>query len=360
MTSSSLPLSSPPPPSRSEKINFYLCYVILVVNQMMYTGLYIISKAAFNRGMSTIVFIVYRQAAGSILLLPFAIAFRRKTFMKLTFSELWKVFSLALFGITLNIEFSYASLKYTSATLASALTNSVPVLTFCFALLFRTEKIKLKSSSGIAKATGIAVSIAGIFVIALYGGPLIKPLSHHHVLGQSSISTTHSNAWLKGSLLMTLSCICWSLWLVVQSIYLTEFPSKLLLTTLQCTFSALQSLCAALVLERDFAKWKLGFDVGLIAVVYSGFVQALTFYLQTWCIEKKGAVFYALSFPLALVFTIIAETFFLGEAVHLGSILGGIFLTVGLYSVMWGKNKDYVKSQLPAENLQESRDASFG
>lgn len=45
---------------------------------------------------------------------------------------------------------------------------------------------------------------------------------------------------------------------------------------------------------------------------------------------------------------------------HACSILGGIFLTVGLYSVMWGKNKDYVKSQLPAENLQESRDASFG
>ena len=41
-------------------------------------------------------------------------------------------------------------------------------------------------------------------------------------------------------------------------------------------------------------------------------------YLQAWCAEMKGAVFVAMWSPLALIFTIICSSLFLGEAVHLG------------------------------------------
>jgi hypothetical protein len=52
-------------------------YVVAVIIQLIYTGMFVVSKAAFNQGMNTYVFIFYRQAAGSILLLPLALLHQR-------------------------------------------------------------------------------------------------------------------------------------------------------------------------------------------------------------------------------------------------------------------------------------------
>ena len=50
---------------------------------------------------------------------------------------------------------------------------------------------------------------------------------------------------------------------------LKEYPNKLMATAMQCMFGALQSFAVAVVVERDFTKWKLGLDIGLLAVLYS-------------------------------------------------------------------------------------------
>jgi hypothetical protein len=52
-------------------------YVVAIIIQLIYTGMYVVSKAAFNHGMSTFVFIFYRQAAATVLLLPLAIVLER-------------------------------------------------------------------------------------------------------------------------------------------------------------------------------------------------------------------------------------------------------------------------------------------
>jgi hypothetical protein len=53
-------------------------YCVAVAIQLIYTGMFVVSKAAFNQGMNTYVFIFYRQAAGSLLLLPIALFFKKK------------------------------------------------------------------------------------------------------------------------------------------------------------------------------------------------------------------------------------------------------------------------------------------
>ena len=52
-------------------------YVIAIVVQLIYTGMFVVSKAAFNHGMNTYVFIFYRQTAASLLLLPIAVLLER-------------------------------------------------------------------------------------------------------------------------------------------------------------------------------------------------------------------------------------------------------------------------------------------
>jgi drug/metabolite transporter (DMT)-like permease len=48
-------------------------YCLAIIVQLIYTGFFVISKAAFNQGINTYIFFFYRQAIGSILLLPIAL-----------------------------------------------------------------------------------------------------------------------------------------------------------------------------------------------------------------------------------------------------------------------------------------------
>ncbi|WOL12727.1 WAT1-related protein [Canna indica] len=331
-------------------------YIAAILIQMVYTGYYVISKAAFDKGMSTYVFIFYRQAAASVLLMPIAFILERKSPPPLTFMVFLKLFFLALLGLTLSLNLYNIGLKDTSASVASAATNSIPVFTFFFAIFFRMESIKLKRISGVAKTIGVALCLAGVITIAFYQGPHVHPLDLHGHFGNSSNNQNHAStpsrvAWIKGSFFMILANMAWSMWLVLQGILLKEYPSKLLFTTLQCVFSTFQSLLVAMAFERDRSKWQLHFDMGLLAILYCGFIiTGISFYLQSWCIEKKGPVFIAIFTPLSLVFTMICSTIFLGEMIYLGSILGGILMVGGLYGVLWGKSKESIPSEVTIED----------
>ena len=52
-------------------------YVVAVIIQVIATGMLVTSKAAYNQGFNTYVFVFYRQAAASLLLLPLAIVLER-------------------------------------------------------------------------------------------------------------------------------------------------------------------------------------------------------------------------------------------------------------------------------------------
>ncbi|PUZ39395.1 hypothetical protein GQ55_9G304400 [Panicum hallii var. hallii] len=319
-------------------------YILAIVIVAIYTGMYVISKAAFNEGMNSFVFVFYRQAAASLLLVPIALVLERKNVQSLPLGLLLKLFFLALIGSTLGLNLSNASVTLTSATVASATSNSTPVITFCLALLLRMEVVKFRSSSGTAKVIGVALCLAGALTIAFYTGPSFSPINHHRAFrartAHASKAPSHGT-WVIGTFLMVLSNVTWSLWMVWQAVLLKEYPNKMLITTVQCVLSMVQSFVVAAVAERDFTKWKLHFDISLLAVAYTGFVvTGISYYLQAWCVQIKGPVFIAVWNPLCFALTIFCSSSFLGEIVHLGSIVGGLLLVCGLYSVLWGKSRE--------------------
>ncbi|CAK9140146.1 unnamed protein product [Ilex paraguariensis] len=219
--------------------------------------------------------------------------------------------------------------------------------------------VKLRTIPGLVKIAGIIICMLGAATIAFYRGPYLKLMLHHHLFRhhtqQHQVFVPSSKTWAKGVFLMLLSNTCWGLWLVLQGRVLKIYPSKLLLTTLQCFLSTIQSFIIAISLERDPYEWKLGWNVRLLSVAYCGVVvTGVTFYLQAWVIEKKGPVFLAMSMPLTLIFTIISSALLLGEIISLGSVFGGILLVGGLYCVLWGKSKeqkmdDAICSRIEAE-----------
>uniref|UniRef100_A0A0E0RDD9 WAT1-related protein n=1 Tax=Oryza rufipogon TaxID=4529 RepID=A0A0E0RDD9_ORYRU len=258
-------------------------YFVAIVVQLIYTGMFVISKAAFNHGMNIYIFVFYRQEVGSLILLPAALLQRRSARPAMTLGVLIKLFFCALIGITLGVNLYHD----------------------------RTEYVKLRSSSGIAKVTSVALCLAGVFTIVFFTGPSISPINHHRAFASDTSSKTvvPRGVWIKWTFLMA----------AVQK----EYPDKMVVTVTQCLFSTMQSFVVAVVAERDFSRWKLRFDISLLAILYSGvMVTGVSYYLQTWCLEMRGPMFFASWTPLCFV------------------ILGGILLVASLYTMLWGKSKE--------------------
>ncbi|KAH7663585.1 WAT1-related protein [Dioscorea alata] len=313
-------------------------YLAIILIRIIYAGLQILGKAALDGGMNTAVFVFYRQALASVVMSPVAFFVEWKSAPPLGFKVGFKIFILALLGTTMSMNFHMSALSYTTPTLASAIINSIPAMTFILSVILRVESLKPRKLSGIAKITGVALSLAGVVVIALYIGPFIKSLNPHYVFGDENHERNGGQAnqnkkfWLIGTSLMTITNITWALWLVLQGAVLKEYPAKLMFTALQCIFSTVQTFFVAL---------------GVI-------VTGVSFYLQSWCIEKRGPVFLSMFTPLTLLITMACSFIFLGDAINLGSILGGALMVAGLYSVLWGKSKEVKESTIPVAAPTES------
>ncbi|CAL8108126.1 unnamed protein product [Prunus armeniaca] len=111
-----------------------------------------------------------------VLVGPFAYVLeRRKQRPSLSFSVAAKIFVLALFGTTIYLNVYYAGLAYTSPTVACALSNVIPSLTFLMAVLLGLEKLKIRTARGQAKVAGTLFCIGGSLVFTFWkGGYLFK------------------------------------------------------------------------------------------------------------------------------------------------------------------------------------------
>ncbi|KAJ4971100.1 hypothetical protein NE237_004199 [Protea cynaroides] len=331
----------------SKKI--WASYVAMVVVQFAYGGSNILIKIALNKGLSQLVFIVYRHLIALLLFGPLAYFLERKQRPSLSLPTMIKIFFLSSLGTTIHLNVYYLGLDYTSPTVASSLSNVILGFTFVMALLLRLEKVKIESAKGRAKVCGTLICIGGALVFTFWKGEYLfkgftrSPLIDIHDESRGSIhgSMHHKENWIKGSLLILTGNIAWSASLILQKLVSDVFPAPLSLNTLICFFASLQSSVLALILDRESTSWRLEWDVQLLTIVYCGVViSALVYYLQTWCISVKGPVFAAMFSPLQLVIVGIFSAIVFAEQLHLGGLIGAILIVAGLYSVLWGKSSD--------------------
>lgn len=317
----------------SHKAHLAALFIMLI-----YAGNALISKVAMLKGMNPFVFAAYRQAFASLVIAPFAYFLESGKAPALSFSLLCKIFLVSLCGITSSLDLYYKGINYTSATFAAACTNAIPAITFILAVLLRVESVSIKQMHGMAKLFGTLIGVCGAMVFAFAKGPPLKLLNPPSAPDSRCNTTTDS---IKGSFMILGANTFWSLWLILQGPLMKLYPLKLRLTALQCLFSCVQAAIIAIAMERNLSSWKLGWDVNLFSVAYCGvIVTGMTYWLQAWVIEKKGPVFLASFTPLSLVLTSIISTILWKETLYWGRIWGAILLVTGLYSVLWGKDRE--------------------
>ncbi|XVF39367.1 hypothetical protein PTKIN_Ptkin01aG0029100 [Pterospermum kingtungense] len=325
-------------------------YFLMIFLQFGSAGMYIISMVTLNHGMNRYVLVVYRNAIAALVLAPFALVLERKTRPKMTFPIFLQIMVLGFLEPILDQGFTYLGMKFTSASFTSTIMNAVPSVTFVIAVIFRLEQVKIKEVRSQAKVIGTLVTLSGALIMTLYKGPVIdliwsRKTSHHGSSGDSS-----EKHWISGTLLILVGCVAWSCFYVLQSITIKKYPAEISLSSLICLAGAIQSLAIALAVEHHPSGWAVGWNSRLFAPLYSGIVSSgITYYVQGLVMKTRGPVFVTAFNPLCMVIVTALGSAILGEQIHIGSIIGGIVIAIGLYSVVWGKSKDLTPESTPAK-----------
>ncbi|CAN1814533.1 WAT1-related protein At5g07050 [Linum perenne] len=341
-------------------------YFAMIALQFGYAGMNIITKVSLNHGMSHYVLVVYRHAIATAVIAPFALFFERKGQPKITFSVFVQLFVLGLLGFLLcrpviDQNFYYAGLKYTSPTFSCAMSNMLPAMTFVMAVICRMEILDLKKVRCHAKLIGTAVTVAGAMLMTLYKGPIVHLIWSRNANQSSGSEASNANSdkdWLKGSILLILATLAWATLFVLQTKALKTYKNhQLSLTTLVCFMGTVQAIAVTLAVEHNPSAWKIGFDMNLLAAAYAGiFASSLSYYVQGIVIRKKGPVFATAFSPLMMIVVAIMGSFILAEKIFLGGIIGSVLIVIGLYAVLWGKQKE----KMDMDAVDEIRDPVKG
>ncbi|TVU09603.1 hypothetical protein EJB05_43087 [Eragrostis curvula] len=328
----------------------------MVVTQGINAALALWSKAAFNRGMSPLVFVVYRQAIAAIVLVPIVMVANRRKMKEMMcpgvvgFSL---VFVASLIGATVNQSMYYQGVNLGSSSMATAMTNLIPAITFVMAASVGSvtefvtwlEKVDVRRPRSLAKIFGTIVCVGGAMSMAFFKGP--KLLSDVNIL----LHTSGGSRWLMGALFVIGSSSCWSLWLLLQVPICKWYMDPLTLSAWMCLLSALQSAALVPFLVPDPNAWRIHSLFELSSCVFAGAIgSCVTFYLQSWCISVRGPLYSAMFNPLCTVITTVVAAVVLGEELHVGSLMGAIGVIAGLYIVLWGKAGDGKVGRAPEQS----------
>ncbi|KAI9071114.1 hypothetical protein K1719_046922 [Acacia pycnantha] len=253
-------------------------FLVMIAIDFAFAVVNILLKKSLQEGMNHLVFITYRLTTSSIFLAPIGYFWERQGRPRLTFRILCYLFLSAIVGASVTQYFFLLGIQYTSATFACAFINIVPVITFIMALPFGLESVNIKCNSGRAKILGT-------------------------VIGK-------------------------------------RFPCQYSSTAIMTFFGAIQSAALSLATGRNLSMWVLKGKMQIITVLFSGMVgSGLCFVGMSWCVKKRGPVFTAAFSPFVQIMAAMIDVPLLHEQLNLGSVLGSILVMLGLYILLWGKNR---------------------
>uniref|UniRef100_A0A6N2K659 WAT1-related protein n=1 Tax=Salix viminalis TaxID=40686 RepID=A0A6N2K659_SALVM len=230
----------------------------------------------------------------ALFLGPIGYFWERGSRPKLTFRISCYLFLSAIVGASLTQCFFLIGIQYTSATFSCAFINMVPVVTFIMALPFKMETVHIRSKSGKAKILGALVCVAGAILLTVYrGAPLFNHSPNQAVTramdqGLELSHAKRAERWTYGCIALLVGTLLWSSWFVLQSHIGKRYPCQYSSTAIMSFFGAIQSAVLCLSTERSLSIWVLTGKIEIITVL----------------------------------------------------LLGSIFVIIGLYILLWGKNKE--------------------
>ncbi|CAK7328209.1 unnamed protein product [Dovyalis caffra] len=256
-----------------------LPFAAMVTMECVNVGLNTLFKAATLAGMSYHVFVPYTYAVAALVLLPAPfLSHRSRVLPPLSFSILCKIGLLGVTGSASQI-MGYTGINYSSPALASAISNLTPAFTFILAIIFR--------------------------------------------VGQDT------------------EYVLVPLWYILQTQIMKEYPAELTVVFFYNLSVSIIGAVVALITEGASSAWVVRPNIALASILCSGLLgSCLNNTVHTWALHLKGPVFVAMFKPLSIAIAVAMGVMFLGDTLHLGSVIGATIISIGFYTVMWGKAKE--------------------
>ncbi|KAE8704971.1 WAT1-related protein [Hibiscus syriacus] len=113
-------------------------FTVMVIMEACTIALTILAKTALAGGLSPFVFVVYTNAIGSSLLLPFSFLYhRRESKQQSLFTFPLRIFFLGLTGIAVSQNLAFLGLSYSSPIVVCATGLLLPCLSFLLSIILR-------------------------------------------------------------------------------------------------------------------------------------------------------------------------------------------------------------------------------
>ncbi|CAM0950246.1 unnamed protein product [Alopecurus aequalis] len=303
----------------------------MLLVQIGFAGMNLLSKMALNNGMSPYVLIAYHSLMAAVFLAPFALYFERNMWALINKKVIFQIFLSSSLGMTVSELLFFAGFRSTSPTVACAIGNMVPALTFVVAAALKMEAVRLATPAGQAKVIGTIVCIGGSMIMPFYKGPLLKvwasPIHWRYAEHTTAAAAASHGASGLGDALIILSCVAWAVWLIMQNKTSESFAAPYTSTTIMSLIVGLQCAGVSAAVDRSLSAWSLGLGIRLYSVLCMGIVGwGITFAVMTWCIQVRGPLFVSMFSPVVLVVVALLGWALLDEQVHLGSAVGSVLI----------------------------------
>jgi len=208
-------------------------------------------------------------------------------------------------GITVYFFFENNGVKMTTASTASIIIGTIPVLTVLSDYIFCGNRITW------AKAAGVAMSFTGVYLIVRDSGQL-----------------SFESQYFVGNLLMLGAACSW----VVYSLFtrpLGQRYSRLAITTYQTLFGTLAIFPFALF---ETNNWSLVTGTIVFNVLFQGiFCSALGYFMYVYAIGELGVSTSSLFINLIPLVTVVSSYFILGEKITPAQLTGGAVIIAAVY-----------------------------
>ncbi|KAI4304245.1 hypothetical protein MLD38_039786 [Melastoma candidum] len=268
-----------------------------------------------------------------------------KTRPKITGSILLHVFFCSMTGAFGNQVFYFVGLSNSPPMVAAAMSNLLPALTFVFAIIFRQETARIRIRSGQAKVLGTMACVGGAMMLSFYHGKAINlgnSLIHWRFVETTKAQgSAKKTSFILGPSMLFASTSSWALWFIIQVKLSIKFPAPYTTTMLMSLMASVECATLGAILEHRPSVWSFSSPIRLMAALYSGIVgSAVAFCVMSWCVERKGPLYTSIFSPLLLILTTVMSWAILHEKIYIGTVVGSVFIIGGLYSVLWGKDKE--------------------
>ncbi|XP_020253503.1 WAT1-related protein At5g07050-like [Asparagus officinalis] len=316
-------------------------YFLMTSNQLILAAYISLVSVVVDprKGISSTILVLYEHFISVLLLASLAFHFERGKRPELTCSVVFWAFLIGFLQVPVGQLLMTSSHRYITPNFQSVALLIIPVVVFLIAVISRQEKFQFCKFYHQAKLWGVLMSGAGAFMMVLLSNPEHPILDR--IIGHPTTEVRYVGYVMVGTAVLSLATSN-----VLMENVAVKYPAYLTLTTMANISGTLQTAAIAVLTERRPSSWRIRWsgNLQLLAILYGGMmVSGLAFYMQVWCLHKKGAVFATGFCPLLIIFSFILETYFQfhhDSCQFICSILGAILVIGGLYLFLWAKSKD--------------------